>query len=70
MSTEWREAGGDKKVGVRGGKLGRGGVEPAEMEEMTILMPTLMMIMIMIMTILMPTLMMMATLAVLSPNTV
>ena len=65
LSTEWREAGGDKKVGVRGGKLGRGGVEPAEMEEMTILMPTLMM---------MATLMMMImigrTLAVLSPNTV
>ena len=57
MSTEWRKAGGDKKVGVRGGKLGRGGVEPAEMEEMTILMPTLMMMIIM-MIILMATLMM------------
>ena len=36
----------DKKVGVRGGKLGSG-VEPAEMEEMTILMAaTVMMIII------------------------
>ena len=65
MSTEWREAGGDKKVGVRGGKLGRGGVEPAEMEEMTILMPTLMM-----MATLMMMIMIERTLAVLSPNTV